>query len=318
MILSVLLPVRDGEPTLRRALRCLRRQNDTGLPLEIVVGDDGSRDGSASLAEREAARDPRIRVLRLERRGLVPTLNAALEAARGAWIGRMDADDLCTHDRFRQQLEYAVSDPRVDVMGTRVRMFPAREVTPGMRRFLAWQNRLVTHEAMVDNIHVETPLMNASAVFRREALERVGGWRAFDGPEDLDLFLRGLEAGWRFGKVPRDLYFWRERAERITRTDARYRRAAFRRTVLESLLRTLPQARGLTLLGWGESYTYWEQALREAGRLIRAEPVNPRSVRGGAPLPQMKSTLLALAYGTEPSRETLRAALRGRPALHLA
>jgi len=314
--LSVILPVRNAEATLGRALRCLRRQRAPGMPLEIVVVDDGSTDASAAVAEREAARDPRIRVLRREPGGLPTALNAGLSAARGAWIARMDADDLCAHDRFAAQLAEAARG--CDVVGTRVRMFPARAVTPGMRRFLAWQNALVTHEAMTGHLYVETPLMNASALFRRDALERIGGWRVFDGPEDLDLFLRGREAGWRFGKVPRDLYFWRERETRLTRTDPRYRRDAFRRTALESLLRTLPAESAVTLWGWGESYDYWLRALRTADRGVEGARVNPRAVRGGGPVPPAGPGTLALAYGTEPSRRTMRSAAGDREIILLA
>ncbi len=74
---SVLLPVRDARDTLARCLRSLSEQ--TLEDHEVLAVDDGSRDGTAALLEREARRDPRLRVLSLPASGLVAALNAGLE-----------------------------------------------------------------------------------------------------------------------------------------------------------------------------------------------------------------------------------------------
>lgn len=89
---TVAIPVFNSEQTLERCVRSAMGQ--TMRDLEILIADDASTDGSAALAERLAAEDPRIKVLRLSSNGGKPrAMNAMVWAARGDWIAVLDADD---------------------------------------------------------------------------------------------------------------------------------------------------------------------------------------------------------------------------------
>ena len=79
-----------------------------------------------------------------------------------------------------------------------------------MRAYVAWQNRLCDHAAIVRELLVESPLAHPSVMMRRALLERLGGYREFDGPEDYDLWLRAHRAGARFAKLRRRLLEWRD------------------------------------------------------------------------------------------------------------
>jgi glycosyltransferase involved in cell wall biosynthesis len=338
--ISVLVPAHNAADTLLDALDCLTGQEGFGNDLEILVADDGSTDQTLTLAQTAGYRDPRIRILGLPRAGLVSTLNAALKRSRGRFIARMDADDLCSEDRLRRQLRYMGRHPQVDVVGTGVRMFPSGSVTPNMERYVSWQNGLLTHRALERNLLVESPLTHATALFRRESLERIGGWREVDGPEDLDLWLRGAAAGWRFGKVNRVLYHWRESPRRVTRTDSRLSREAFRRLAMDAFAANAPRSVLVHLWGWGRSLEDWNEGLRGRGFPVRTLELSPRTVRQGEPLPSLPDpnevqafafspavrqatreprSIWLLAYGTEPSRESLCLRLRKegyRPGRH--
>jgi len=339
LTVSVLLPARNAEETVLESLDCLCRQEGLGNGMEIIVVDDGSEDGTLELLHAAAHRNPCIRILALPRAGIASSLNQGLARARGRFIARMDADDLCRENRLSLQLRYMARHPRVDVVATTVKMFPEHAVTSGMRRYLAWQNRWLTHRAMERNLFVECPLTHASTLFRREALETIDGWRAVDGPEDLDLFLRGAVAGWRFGKVNRVLYDWRERQERTSRRDPRLRRIAFRRLALDALADRAPRELPVRLWGWGRSLEEWDEGLRARGFRVHSNPVNPRAIRrgdalparpapetvwglplaGGTPPPSGVQELWLLAYGADRSRETLDLRLRRegyRPVQH--
>ncbi|RMG08835.1 MAG: glycosyltransferase family 2 protein, partial [Planctomycetota bacterium] len=89
--ISLLMPVHQGEATLPAALRCALGQA-TRRSYELVVVDDGSRDRSRALAEEAAARDPRVRVLARPHGGEAAALNTGWRAARGRYVGIVEAD----------------------------------------------------------------------------------------------------------------------------------------------------------------------------------------------------------------------------------
>ena len=110
-LVSVIMPVHNGEPFLDEAIRSIRDQ--TLADLELIVVENGSADRSYEIAARHATEDPRVRVLRLERSGFVLALNAGIEAARASWIARLDADDVALPRRLERQLPVLADQPDV-------------------------------------------------------------------------------------------------------------------------------------------------------------------------------------------------------------
>ncbi len=257
---SVLLPVRDAAPWLASSLASLARQ--TVDDHEVIAVDDGSVDGSGELLDRAARRDRRLVVRHTPPHGLPAALNLALSIARAPWIARHDADDLSHRERFERQLERAAREPSLDVIGTRVRLFPARATGAGMRRWVAWHNALLNHESMRRELLIDSPLAHGSALIRRATLERVGGWQERGWAEDLDLWLRMVEAGARLGKLAEPLYGWRQHPNSATRTDERYSRARFLSLKVAALAAGFLRGRDrVTLVGVGQSLARWRQAL---------------------------------------------------------
>lgn len=271
-LVSVLLPVRDAAPWLDASLASLARQTLTDH--EVIAVDDGSRDASGAMLDAAAARDPRVRVIRTEGRGLPAALDLAFARARGPLIARHDADDLSHRTRLARQVAALAADPTLDVVGCRVRLFPRSATGVGMRRWESWHNALLTHEAMRHESLIDSPIAHGGVVLRREALARVDGWREHGWAEDLDLWLRLFEAGARFGKSPETLYGWRQHPGSSTRTDARYSRENFMALKIAALDRGfLANGRRATLIGVGESLARWHTAL---GHRITALVTSPR------------------------------------------
>ncbi len=223
--ISVILPVFNAANTLRSAVESILKQ--TFHDFEFLIIDDGSTDQSLEILSR--IKDARIKILRQKHAGIAIALNAGLAAAQGEFIARMDADDLSLPERFARQLALIESDSRIGVVGCRVEMFPANELTHGMKFYLNWLNSLLSHEEIVTNLFVETPLAHPTMFFRKAALIDVGGYRAGDFPEDYDLLFRLHEKGWRFSKSPTVLYQLRDHPQRLSRTNSAYSEAAFRR-----------------------------------------------------------------------------------------
>lgn len=217
---SVLMPCYNAAATLDEAMTSLLAQ--TLDDLEVVALDDGSEDATADRLRAWAARDGRVRPVRLPHRGLIPALNAGLAACRAPLVARMDADDRAHPDRLAQQVALLDRSPEIAVAGCLVDGFPAEEVREGFRIYIAWLNSLVTSEDIAREIWIESPLAHSSVVLRKAAVEGLGGYQDHGWPEDYDLWLRMHLSGARFAKVPQVLLYWREHPARLTRTDRRY------------------------------------------------------------------------------------------------
>jgi len=318
---SVLMPCKDASDTLEEALDSVLSQRDVAL--EVLVVDDGSRDGSAELAGRVAARHRAVRVLGSPGHGLVAALNHGLGACTAALLARMDADDVCLPDRLAVQRDALARDPTLQVLGSRVEAFPEAAVAGGLARYLAWQNALLTPEAHAAQLFVEAPLCHPSVMLRREALLALGGYR--DGPfaEDYDLWLRLDAAGARMAKLPEVLLRWRQHPARATLRDPRYALARFPELKAPFLARRLAlQPRPLDLWGAGPTGKRLVRELEKHGvRVGRFIDIDPRKVgRSARAAPIVSPEALAgpgerwvvVAVGAAGARDLCRAYLDER------
>lgn len=124
MTLSVIIPVYNVAPYLRRCLesvaravaRCVRVGVEA-REIEVICVDDGSTDGSGEILDVFAASNPSFVVLHLvSNRGVSAARNAALEIARGEWVGFVDADDTVSEDWFANALKILHAHPSADIM----------------------------------------------------------------------------------------------------------------------------------------------------------------------------------------------------------
>ena len=218
--ISVLLPVFDAEEHLEDCLRSLGEQSYGDY--EIVAVDDGSTDGSSKILKDWSRHDSRIRVLSRAHSGLVESLDAGLDTCRGELVARMDADDRAHPERLDLQRLAFEETPDLDVVACLVNHFPDETLREGLRIYEDWLNGLVSHDEILRERFIESPIPHPAAMVRRAVLEQAGGYRDVGFPEDYDLWLRLAAAGKRFGKVAEVLYFWRHHEARLTFTDSRY------------------------------------------------------------------------------------------------
>jgi glycosyltransferase involved in cell wall biosynthesis len=109
------LPFRNNARTIELAVRSIFAQ--TFLDWELILIDDGSTDGSAELMQ--SIDDRRVRLHRDgQNLGLPARLNQITALARGAYVARMDADDVMHPDRIRRQVEMLDAHPHIDLLAT--------------------------------------------------------------------------------------------------------------------------------------------------------------------------------------------------------
>jgi glycosyltransferase involved in cell wall biosynthesis len=320
---AVLLPARDAAATVRAAVVSMLRQ--TWRDLAVVCVDDGSTDATPAVLDALAARDRRLLVVRGPGEGIARALQRGLARCDAEVIVRMDADDVARPGRVAALLAALEADPSLAAVGSRVRLFPRRAVRAGMAAYAAWLNGLVTPEAVARDLYVEAPLVHPAAAIRRADLERAGGWRDGDFPEDYDLWLRLAAAGRRLTNVPRTLLAWRESPGRLTRTDPRYRLERHVALKCEHLVRGfLAGAREVAIWGAGRTGKAFSAALAALGVTTALfVDVDPRKIGGtrrGAPVvgadevARARGLPLLVAVGAPGARPLIREAL-GRAGL---
>lgn len=328
---SVVMPARDAAGTVARAVAGVRAQGFRDW--ELIAVDDGSRDGTADALKLSARSDPRIRVVVRPPEGIVSALNAGISAARGELIARMDADDEMHPGRLAEQVAFldAPENRDIGVVGCLVEHGGDAQAAAGYALHVAWLNSLVTPDEIALNRFVESPLAHPSVMFRRELVERHGGYRDGLFPEDYELWLRWLDAGVRMAKVPRVLLRWNDPPGRASRTDPRYSPEAFFATKAPWVARWLRchgigsgDARRLFVWGAGRPTRKRADLLADEGVVISGYvDIDPRKVTaaiGGTGRPVLPaeglppaSEAFVLGYvASRGARDLVRSALAGR------
>lgn len=236
-LVSVVLPVFDPGPALTTAIESIRAQSLACW--ELVIVDDGSGPASTAQLQALAKAEPRVRLLSRPHEGIVTALNAGLAAAQGRFIARMDADDVAHPERLAAQVAFLEAHPDIGVVGSLVAFGGDQRKAAGYALHVAWLNELLSPDQIALNRFVESPFAHPSVMFRRELVERLGGYRAGDFPEDYELWLRWLEAGVKMAKVDRVLLTWNDPPGRLSRHDPRYATEAFYRCKAPYLARWL-------------------------------------------------------------------------------
>jgi glycosyltransferase involved in cell wall biosynthesis len=309
---AFLIPVRDGARWLGQAVGSALAEcssDDT-----VVVIDDGSTDDPASVLPR----DSRVRLVSQPPRGIVAALEHGRSLIEAPYVARLDCDDLVLPGRIAAQRAALDADPRLAAVGGRARTDGLPE---GMRRYVEWVNGLTD---LHREILVESPLFHPGTTLRAEAVAAVGGYRHGDFPEDYDLWLRLARGGWRLGAVDREVVAWRDRPGRLTRTDPRYARAAFRdikRAYVADIVlgagsgsrRAAPGASRVAVWGAGQEGTPWIAWLRERGLdVVAALDLKHGGTRHGVPILPREAiaTLtfdrLIVAVGARGARDEIR------------
>jgi len=261
---SVLMPVRDAEATLPLAVASILSQSFRNI--ELILVDDGSDDSSLSVMESFAAKDRRVKVIPIEKSGIVAALNAGLAESRGEFVARMDADDVSHLNRLTLQAGFLRASKEAAIVGSRVRLFPRPALMPGMLHYERWLNSVVSPSEIMRDMFVESPLAHPSVMFRRREIQSLGGYRDMGWPEDYDLWLRASEAGLGIAKLPETLLYWRDGAKRLSREHGMYSLENFRRVKAHFLYRwRLSSARKLQLWGAGRDGKTWAKLLLKTG-----------------------------------------------------
>lgn len=203
-LISVVMPVYNGEKYLREAIESILKQTYTDF--EFLIINDGSSDNTDEIIR--SYTDRRIVYLQNDgNRGLVYTLNYGISVAKGEYIARMDADDISFPERFTQQIDAFRNDPKLGFCGTWAKVigtqkpFRVESDPEKLRCKLLFKNQFV----------------HSSLMFRRELL--LAEWPPYKKDnfpaEDYALWI-DLATKTKMTNIPMFLLGYREHASQIS------------------------------------------------------------------------------------------------------
>ena len=204
-VISVALPVYNGERYLAEAIESILAQTYTDF--ELIIIDDGSTDNTLQILRMYQIRDPRIRLIARENRNLATTLNDIVDVARGQWIASMDRDDISLPQRFERQLEW-LEQTGADICGSWVQVFGTAD------------KRTLKHPQSDVAIKMEmlfsSPFAHPTVMMNTGLIKQLRYDKAWEKCEDYDLWERAVHAGWKMTNVQEVLLLYRQHVTQIT------------------------------------------------------------------------------------------------------
>lgn len=222
MKVSVVVTVFNKEPFLKECFDSILAQDLDDF--EVIAVDDWSTDSGPDLIR--AIDDRRVRMIRTERNlGPAGAAQRGIDLARGQYIVRVDADDICLPGRFSRQVELMDARPDLCASGGHLRLFGAEE---GLWRFP------VGEDACRAEVLFGNPIAQPTAIMRADFLRKHNLRFGDDWPrigEDWMLWARMLQHG-SMDNIDAPLVEYRRGAQNSTHGT---RRADYRSVILEDV-----------------------------------------------------------------------------------
>jgi glycosyltransferase involved in cell wall biosynthesis len=199
---GVIITCHNEEPWIGAAIASALDQTQPSH--RVVVVDDGSADGSPHVIRAWAAREPRLDFLRVSGRGMAAARNAGIMALGDCeWVVHLDGDDWLDPNFIAEASKHA---PGHDAVVTSiVRVGKTRPTMPAPATLAGMLERCTLHSC---------------AMFRRDALVEVGGFRSdLGGDCDWGLWVELLARGVRIAYCPTTAYHYRRREGSLTQTE---------------------------------------------------------------------------------------------------
>ncbi len=219
---SVILPAYNCEKYIGKAIQSVLQQ--TFADLELIIINDGSTDKTESRILQFT--DPRIIYLQNpQNKGLIYTLNRAIELAKGNYIARMDSDDICLQERLSKQKQYLDTHPETTMVASTINFIDANGNDKGI-----WPlDRKTISPAFISNkMPFENCIAHPTIMIRADILKKLKYNPRQVNIEDYDLWLRLLNRGYVIDKINEPLLWYRIHDDSITHVHLKKRNFFFK------------------------------------------------------------------------------------------
>ena len=209
--ISLIMSVYNGEDYLSEAIESVL--NQTFKDFELIVINDCSTDKTSEILKSFEELDNRVKVHTNEVNLRLPSsLNKAMTLAKGKYIARMDADDICLPQRLEKQYEFMVNNPNVALSSC---------------RFMTLKNGIISsggcggkcdNESIKALLLVTNPILHPGIIAKADVIRSLGYDKNFTCTEDMELWTRFVISGYDVEIMPEYLMIYRLHDKQITGT----------------------------------------------------------------------------------------------------
>jgi glycosyltransferase involved in cell wall biosynthesis len=210
--ITVLMSCYNAASWLNEAINSILHQ--TFKDFEFIIIDDGSNDETMDIIQGFAKQDKRIVIITKPNTGLADSLNVGIQKARGEWIARLDADDICEDSRLEKQLILGKSNPKLVFIGSGLTEIDQNGNPLSVYKYPSH------HASLIRNLRIKQKFPpHSSAFFRTKVVCAIGGYRKrIHRAQDLDLWLRLSEVG-ELASIKEPLVRIRKHPDQISHDD---------------------------------------------------------------------------------------------------
>lgn len=260
-LVSILMPAYNAQRYLEDCICSVVAQDFKDW--ELLVMDDFSTDSTFETLEKFARSDSRIRIFRNTDKGIIPALSAAFSKAKGAYITRMDADDLMPATKISDLYKRASLSKKTIATGC-VQYFSEKLVSAGYTRYQNWLNEVLRDNSFPESIYRECIVASPNWMVHRSCFEDEIDLNSLNYPEDYDLVFKWYLKGFEFSGVPRLTHLWREHPERTSRNSEIYQQESFFRLKTNYFIKLeVKPNEKIQLIGTGKKGKFVAAILRE-------------------------------------------------------
>ena len=209
--ISLIMSVYNGQDYLSEAIESVLGQ--TFKDFELIIINDCSTDGTSEILDKYSALDERVKVYTNEVNLRLPSsLNKAMAYAKGKYIARMDADDICLPERLEKQYAFMEANPGTALSSC---------------RFMTLKNGVIAsggcggkndNDSLKALLFVTNPILHPGIIAKADVIKNLGYDKNFTCTEDLELWSRFVMSGHDMEILPEYLMIYRLHDKQITGT----------------------------------------------------------------------------------------------------
>lgn len=202
-LVSVIIPAYNAKDFIHETIESTLNQTHSNF--ELLIINDGSKDGTDKLIDEYALRDSRIRVIHKTNSGVSDTRNRGIQEAKGDIVFFLDADDVWNTNNIEKKIKY-ITTKNTDAVFSACEMIDEKSVS--FTTYLGGSEDLCLEDMLLSKGNYTTA--PSGIAIKKSVLNAVGGFDVnLSNNADQDFFIRILAAGYKIGYIPDALWKYR-------------------------------------------------------------------------------------------------------------